>query len=70
MKRATQRQVNVRYTNYKGETSNRIIRPINIRFGATEWHSEPQWLLKCKDMEKNQIREFSMKDIHLWGKKL
>lgn len=57
----------VRYTNWKGQTQTRRIEPIKIFFGTTEYHPDPQWLLKCFDVDKNAERTFSMKDIHSWS---
>lgn len=40
--------------------------PKKIWFGSTEWHKEPQWLMTAMDVEKNEIRDFAMKDIESW----
>ncbi len=53
-----------RYRNYRGEVSVRTVRPINIYFGSTEWHPEPQWLLAATDIEKGERRDFAIKDIN------
>lgn len=53
----------VTYTNYRGETGNRVIVPINIWYGSTEFHPEPQWLLKALDKGKDQVRDFALKDL-------
>ncbi|TSD89161.1 hypothetical protein FFK22_009010 [Mycobacterium sp. KBS0706] len=37
--------------------------PMSVRFGSTEWHPEPQWLLRAFDVEKQAEREFAMKDM-------
>ena len=37
----------VRYRNWRGETTDRAIVPIRVWYGATEWHPEPQWLLRA-----------------------
>lgn len=55
------------YTNWRGKRSERLIQPVAIRFGATEWHPEPQWLLDAVDIEKAEDRTFAMKDIHQWS---
>jgi len=55
--------VKVSYTNYRGETEVRNIRPESMRFGTSEWHTEPQWLLRALDVDKNQYREFALKDM-------
>lgn len=55
--------ITVTYTNWKGITATRRIRPHSLRFGSTEWHPEPQWLMKAEDIEKNELREFALKDM-------
>lgn len=60
-------KVKICYTNWKNETSIRIIIPISISQKCTEWHKDIQWLLKAFDVEHNyKIKDFAMKDIHHW----
>lgn len=70
MESDTAKDVVVRYTNYRGETDNRRIRPIRIWFGNNEWHSEPQWLIDVVDLERNVERTFAMNAIQAWGESL
>ena len=58
--------VKILYTNWKNKTKYRLIKPINIEFKSTEWHKEEQWILNAVDIEKNEIRNFAMKDIKEW----
>lgn len=51
------------YTNYCGETAERRIIPFEVWFGSTEWHPEPQWLLRAYDCEKKAERDFALKDF-------
>ncbi|CAH1656784.1 hypothetical protein CHELA1G11_11170 [Hyphomicrobiales bacterium] len=51
------------YTNYRGESGERRIIPISVRWGSTEWHPRPQWLLRAMDVDKGEEREFAMSDI-------
>lgn len=51
------------YRNHRGEESLRRVVPISIRFGASQWHPQDQWLMKAFDLEKREDREFAMKDI-------
>lgn len=53
----------VLYTNYKGERRERCIIPIHLWYGSTEYHPEPQWLMQALDKEKQQVRDFAMKDM-------
>jgi predicted DNA-binding transcriptional regulator YafY len=55
--------VRIRYRNYRGETAVRHIKPCHIRFGATSWHPEPQWLLEAIDLDKGAERSFALADI-------
>ena len=58
--------IKVRYKNWKGETAVRTIVPREIFFGSSEWHKEPQWLLKVFDVEKNAERTYALRDIQEW----
>jgi predicted DNA-binding transcriptional regulator YafY len=66
MNYSPQQVVTIRYTNYRGETADRRVVPQSIRFAATEWHPEPQWLLDALDVDKNAERSFAMRDIQSW----
>jgi hypothetical protein len=55
------------YTNYRNETALRRIVPEQIRYGATPWHPQPQWLLDAVDLDKNERRSFALKDIKSWS---
>lgn len=66
MQNDAKRQVKIVYTNWKSETAERTIVPIEIWFGSTEWHQEEQWLLKALDIEKEAERDFAVKDIQQW----
>lgn len=63
---AAKTAVTFTYKNYRGETSVRLVRPIMVSFGATGFHTEPQWLLHGWDMNKEAERTFAMKDIKGW----
>lgn len=59
--------VKIVYTNYRGEKAERLIKPVSIWFGSTEWHADEQWLLHAFDIEKDAERDFAMKDIESWA---
>jgi hypothetical protein len=50
------------YTNWRGETAERTALPAFIFWGATDWHPEPQWLMRALDVEKGQPRDFALRD--------
>ena len=57
----------IKYTNWKGQVSDRRILPIGTYWGSNEWHPEDQWLLVAQDLDKGAIRHFAHKDIQAWG---
>lgn len=59
----TTRVVSFDYTNYRGEKSRRNVSPISLRFGVSDYHEEPQFLLWAFDRDKNEFREFAVKDM-------
>ncbi|WP_336801783.1 hypothetical protein [Kaistia sp. MMO-174] len=52
--------VEVLYTNWRGVTGVRSIIPKSVWYGSTEWHPEPQWLLRAFDVEKQADRDFAL----------
>ena len=58
--------VQIDYTNHRGERSMRYIRPLKLTWGLSKYHKGVQWILLAHDLNKNASREFAMKDIHSW----
>lgn len=56
------------YRNYKGVVGERNITPIQIYYGSTQYHPEPQFLLEAFDNEKKASRTFALKDMYLKDK--
>lgn len=56
----------IKYRNHRGEVAWRRIAPLRVWHGSTEWHSEPQWLLRVWDFHKHAERDFAMADILSW----
>ena len=53
--------ISITYKNWRGETSVRRIVPMAApHFGQTDWHPEPQWLLRAWDVDKQAEREFAL----------
>lgn len=61
------KEIKILYTNWKGKTRERTIIPLEVWYGATEWHPEDQWFLKAKDIDKQAERDFALKDIMQFG---
>lgn len=55
----------VNYTNWKGQTRLRRIRPLHVHFGSTSHHREEQWLLKCIDLETDETHDFAISRLDL-----
>jgi len=51
MNNKSPKQMNVSYTNWRGETSVRRVILGALRFGTTEWHQEPTWLISAFDLD-------------------
>lgn len=52
------------YKNWKDNTSVRRIQPVgNMYWGTTQYHLEPQWLFDVWDLDKEDYRTYSFKDI-------
>ena len=60
------RVVRIDYTNWQGVRAWRRVMPKGIVWDITEWHPVHQWCLEARDLDKNEDRLFSMKDIHAW----
>jgi hypothetical protein len=52
----------ITYKNWRGKTSLRKVIIKSFRFGTTEWHKEPGWLMRAWDVEKQAEREFALAD--------
>ena len=55
--------VTMLYRNWRGETAKRTFVPNGVWFGTSEWHKEPQWFLKATDLDRNEERDFALKDF-------
>lgn len=51
------------YINYRGEYDVRRVIPWHIWFGATEYHTTPQWFMRAMDLDKGDYRDFALTDI-------
>lgn len=54
------------YTNHRGETNWRTIIPENVYYGMTEYHPDPQWLLRAYDVDKAAYRDFALAGVKKW----
>jgi predicted DNA-binding transcriptional regulator YafY len=55
--------IEIKYKNWKGVTSNRIIIPIKLWYGESDFHKGKQWFLRAYDIAKLDKRDFAIKDI-------
>lgn len=62
----TGREVRIDYTNWQGVRKNRVILPLRMWFGTSDFHKAPQWFIKAIDLEKDELRDFAVSKIHAW----
>lgn len=55
-------KIKVRYRNHRGVVAVRTITPVRLRWGRTEYHPEPQWLLECYDHDRKAHRSYALAD--------
>jgi predicted DNA-binding transcriptional regulator YafY len=55
--------LNFNYVNWKGESGFRSAIVLNVYFGSSKYHQEPQWLLVGYDLDKKATRTYAMKDM-------
>ena len=51
------------YINWKGEKSLRTVQDPKFWFGETQYHKCKQWLIRAYDLQKQDFRDFAVKDI-------
>lgn len=51
------------YRNWHGDDRRRHIMVRNIYWGTTDFYREPQWLVACVDLEKQESRIFALNRI-------
>jgi hypothetical protein len=51
------------YVNWRGVREVRHIDAQQLWFGSTKWHPTPQWLLTGRDLDKDELRDFAVKDM-------
>lgn len=57
-------QMKVLYTNHRMETQVRPISPVRVWYGSTEYHKDPGWMLTCYDYDKEEVRDYALKDCN------
>ena len=57
-------ELTIDYVNWRGERAVRRVAPSRLIFGSTSWHPEPQWLLECWDIDKQEMRTYALKDCN------
>lgn len=60
-------ETHFRYINHRGGITDRRVISRRLLYGSTEYYPEPQWLLECWDLDKNDYRTFALKNICVPG---
>lgn len=60
---AVQTPMTFTYKNWRGEVATRTALPVGtLERKATEFHPEPQWIMRAWDYEKQAYRDFALAD--------
>lgn len=51
------------YKNWRGEIGERKIIPLGVKFSKNKFHKEEQWFLRVWDLDREEYRDYSIKDI-------
>lgn len=51
------------YTNHQGKIEQRLVVPVDIWYGETEYYEGPRWFLKARCMKRGAERDFAMDRI-------
>lgn len=54
--------IEVVYTNHQEAKLERSITPLSVRWGSTEYHTKPQWLLEVWDHDREALRTYALAD--------
>lgn len=65
LQRGCPQDIQCRYRNWKGEQAMRRIRLLEVRFGTSQWHPEPGYLVRGLDLDKMAERDFALADMDL-----
>lgn len=58
-------ELSFKYTNWRGIMAQRRVQCIGVWHGSTEYHpNEEQWFLRALDLDKNETRDFPIKEIY------
>lgn len=54
-----------RYKNWRGEIADRSVIPVRTTVAVSIYHNDgkPCWIMTAYDTEKNELRDFALKDI-------
>lgn len=50
------------YTNWRGQTDLRRVRPVRVWHGKSGFHAQPQWFLAAYDLDRRAQRDFALAD--------
>lgn len=62
---STQQVLRFRYRNWRGEVSDRSVIPVRTAVANSVYHNDgkPCWIMHAYDTQKNDFRDFALKDI-------
>lgn len=57
------RTIQFEYTNHEGKTAIRRAIPQSLNFDSNHYHTTPQWLLHCWDLDRKAHRTFALTEM-------
>lgn len=63
--KSTNEHLRFKYKNWKGEVADRTVIPIRTTVSSSKYHNggKPCWIMTAYDVDKEQLRDFALKDI-------
>lgn len=62
----SERKAWIKYTNYRGETQERCVVPLELFYGETQWHKGEQWFVRAFCLRNQDVRCFPFAGIKEW----
>lgn len=62
---STKEILRFKYRNWRGDIRDRSVIPVRTTVASSEYHNfgKPCWIMTAFDTEKNELRDFALKDI-------
>lgn len=55
--------ISFEYFNHRDDTATRTVVFKSLEYGSNEWYPEPQWFMRCYDLDRGAERSFAILNI-------